>query len=167
MTSFHWRDELMFHVHTTIDRYGFFIQYVMGDRGEPSWGYTIGFLEHGHPEVVVIGLDDVSTAGVLHCLYDEIVAGIFRPVGVRQDDLGRGETPVHLLPVPDEHWLESGDRLCTAVDYYDAIAWDPRELSARQLVWATPDGYFPWEPECSPHFRRLQPILDPGFREAA
>jgi hypothetical protein len=61
--------------------------------------------------VIVIGLDDTSTAGVLHLLYDEIRRGRQRPVGWDQEqDLGDGG-PVRRLPVPDLHWSDqSGDR---------------------------------------------------------
>lgn len=166
MTSLHWRDELMFQVHTTIEGHGFFIQYVMGERCDPSWGYTIGFLAHGHPEVVVFGLDDVSTAGALHHLYKEVVDRRHRPVGADEEQDLAG-LPMRLLRVPDAHWSDASDRLCTAVEYYRAFGWDPEQLSALQLVWATPSGEFPWELECSERFRHLQPILDPGFPQAA
>jgi hypothetical protein len=158
------RHELLDLVHTMIEEHGFFIQYVLGDACTPSWGYTIGLLGHGHPEVVVYGLDDVSAHGALTALFDEIAEGVFRPVGRdHPQTLGDGP-PVRLLPVPQSHWSCNADLLCTAVDYYRSMGWDPAQLAAVQLVWATPTGDFPWEPECSARFRRLQPILDPASR---
>jgi hypothetical protein len=166
MTDFHWRDELLFEVHSKVEEYGFAIQYVMGTGPDPSWGYTIGLLAHGHPEVIVIGLDPGSTSGGLHALYDEVADGIFRPVG-RDADQALDGLAMRLLPVPDEHWDFAGDRLCVAVEYYAALGWDRSTLRALQLVWATPSGHFPWDAECSDRFRRLQPLLDPGARCAA
>ena len=47
MPTFHFRDDLMFMVHSNIERHGFCIQYVMGEGCAPSWGYSIGFLALG------------------------------------------------------------------------------------------------------------------------
>ncbi len=162
--AFDWYDGYLFHVHGTIERYGFFIQYVLGEHGKPSWGYTIGFLAHGHPEVVVYGLDDTSTAGVLHHLHDEIAAGEHRVVG-RDAPADLHGLAVCLLPVPHEHWTEASSLLCTAVQYYGAL--ECGRVAALQLVWPAPCGYFPWEPGCPARFRRLQPILDPASARAA
>jgi len=162
--DFDWYDGYLFHVHGTIERYGFFIQYVLGEHGEPSWGYSIGFLAHGHPEVVVYGLDDTSTAGVLHHLYDEIAVGEHRALG-RSAAADLHGLEVCLLPVPDVHWTDESSVLCTAVQYSRAVGWDA--VAAVQLVWPAPSGHFPWQPECPPRFRRLQPILDPPSARAA
>jgi hypothetical protein len=165
--DFDWYDQYLFHVHATIERYGFFIQYVMGEGDEPSWGYTIGFLAHGHPEVIVVGLDDVSTAGVLHLLYDEIIEGRQRPVGMDHEQELGPDTPIRLLTVPDVHWTDESTRLCTAVQYYGALGWAPAQVAALQLVWAGPSARFPWQVGCPQRFRRLQPVLDPGVGRAA
>jgi hypothetical protein len=168
MTELHWRDELLFDIHSKVERHGFAIQHVMGERDAPSWGYTIGLLALGHPELIVFGLDAESTAGVLHRMFDEIAAGTFRPVGRDAEQvLGAPRLPMRLLPVPDEHWDCDGDRLCIAVEYYDAIGWDRSPRQALQLVWATPSDHFPWDAGCSARFRRLQPLLDSGTRRAA
>jgi hypothetical protein len=167
MSGSNWRDQLLDHVQSTIETHGFFIQYVLGERANPPWAYTIGFLAQGHPEVMVFGLSDLSTCGALRALFDEIVAGVVRPVGRDHAQPLRDGTPIRLLPVPDKHWSWNGDRLCTAVEYYAARGWDRERLSAVQLVWASPTGDFPWEPGCSARFRRLQPILDPASRAAA
>ncbi len=168
MNDFHWRDELLFDVHTKVERHGFAIQYVMGEGCEPSWAYTIGFLAFGHPEVIVFGLTSESSAGALHVLFNEIVAGAFRPVGREVDQaLGTAALPMRLLPVPDAHWDDDGDRMCIAVEYYDALGWDRNERRALQLVWATPSGDFPWDASCSTELRTMQPILDPGEQRAA
>jgi hypothetical protein len=73
---------------------------------------------------------------------------------------------MRLLPVPDAHWNCVEDRLCIAVEYYDAIGWDRQQRRALQLVWATPSGDFPWDAACSARYRSLQPLLDPDARAA-
>ncbi len=165
MSDLSWRDEVLFEIHAHVDKAGFAIQYVMGEGFDPPWGYTIGFLAHGHPEVIVFGLDPECTAGGLHRLFDEIAEGVFRPVGLEhRQAMGDPELPLRLLPVPDEHWDCSENRLCVAVEYYQAVGWARDQLHAVQLVWATPSGHFPWQAGCSARFRRLQPILDPEAR---
>ncbi len=158
-SEFNWYDEYLFNIHRQVEAHGFAIQYVMGEGRKPSWGYTIGFLAHGHPEVIVIGLDDGSTAGVLHILFEEIRGGRHRPVGVEHDQEIHS-LPVRLLPVPDEHWDDADDRLCTAVSYYQALQWHRSQMRAVQLVWASPDGRFPWDPGFPRRLSRLQPVLD-------
>lgn len=161
MTSFDFRDEYLFNIHRNVEEHGFAIQYVLGDEHGPPWAYTIGFLPHGHPEVIVFGLDPESSAHALHSLFDEIVQGAFRPVGrEREQALGDPPLPVGVLPVPDHHWDCSENRLCIAVEYYRSVGWKRSQMEARQLVWATPTGCFPWDAACEPRLRRLQPILD-------
>ena len=167
MSKFDWHDEYLFDIHRKVERFGFAIQYVMGEGAKPPWGYTIGFLAHGHPEVIVFGLDPESTSSALHYLFDEIRSGEDRrPVGVGRDQELRG-LPIRLLPVPDEHWDDVEDRLCIAVSYYQGLRWRRSEMRAVQLVWATDEGSFPWDVECPHRMRRLQPILDPCTRRAA
>lgn len=167
MTTFEWHDEYLFDIHRKVERFGFAIQYVMGERAQPSWGYTIGFLAHGHPEVIVFGLGAESTSSALHHLYDEIRAGEgHRPVGAEHDQELRG-VPIRILPVPDGHWDDVADRLCIAVSYYRGLRWRRSEMRAVQLVWATEGGAFPWDLACPLRMRRLQPVLAPGIRGAA
>lgn len=166
MSDFDWYDEHLFNVDSMIERHGFATQYVIGERDKPSWGYSIGFLAHGHPEVLVIGLDDVSTHGVLRLLFREIVAGVTRPVG-REYDQTLKTDQLRLLPIPEVHWRGDSDLLASAVEYYRGVGMTPDGFRAIQLVWATPSGHFPWDPECSTRWRRMQPILEQGGRKAA
>jgi hypothetical protein len=163
-----WHAELLLRVHTAITEHGFFIQAVMGTGRKPGWAYTIGFLELGHPEVIVFGLDAQSASGALHLLHREIVAGRRRPLGVEHAQrLGDGPDATCLLPVPASAWHDDACHFATAAAYYEALGWEPQRLEAVQLVWATPDGHFPWNRGCAPRFRRLQPVLDPEARRGA
>jgi len=159
-----WHARHLLRVQSTIAECGFFIQAVLGSGRNPGWAYTIGFLELGHPEVIVFGLDPQAAAGGLHALHREIVAGSRRPVGAGHPQQLDGEE-IRLLPVPDAAWTDSANRFAVAVAYYEALAWEPERLQAVQLVWATPEGHLPWERACAPRFRRLQPILDPAVRQ--
>lgn len=167
MTKLDWYDEYLFRVHGFVEQCGFFIQGVIGEGNNPSYGYTIGLLAHGHPELVVYGLDDVSMHGALHCLYNEIVSGVHRPVGRDHEQaLGDGGQ-IRLLPMSSHYWSNESTLLNTAVNYYSSLGWREQDFAALQFVWATPTGEFPWDAECSARFRHLQPILDPGAAAAA
>jgi hypothetical protein len=52
-------------------------------------------------------------------------------------------------------------------EYSRGVGLSPDDFSAIQLVWATPSGHFPWDPECSTRWRLMQPILEEGGRMAA
>ncbi len=163
-----WRFDYLGRVHGQVRDHGFSIQAVGGGDDGASWAYTIGFLELGHPEVIVFGLDVQSAGEALHVLHREIVDGARRPIGIEHvQSLGDGDDGVRLLPVPDSAWWDDANRLAVAAAYYSALGWEREQLRAVQLVWAAPGGHFPWEPECSPRFRHVQPILDPEVRDGS
>jgi Domain of unknown function (DUF4262) len=151
------RDEALFRIDWAIETHGFFIQYVFGDADRPPWAYTVGFLERDYPELVVLGLDDVSAAGFLHGVYDRIAAGDPPAVGREHAHECCGN-PYRLVPIPLDRWLMPDDDLLLGCrDYYGVRGRFPTEPRAAQLVWADPDGYLPWEPGFEPRLRRLQP----------
>jgi hypothetical protein len=154
------RDEALFRIQWAIERHGFFIQYVLGDPERPPWAYTIGFLEHDHPEAVVIGLDPESAAGLLHELHRRILAGD-RPVVGRWEAHEYRGLPFRLVPIPPDQWLADSDLLLGCVDYYYGVRREfPSEPRAVQLVWADDDRHLPWDDGFATHLRRLQPLLD-------
>jgi hypothetical protein len=160
-----WQVQHLQRVRRSIDEHGFTVQAVSGNGGAPSWAYTIGFLELGHPEVIVFGLDPECAAAALRRLYDEILDGRHRPVGLEHPQtLAAADDEIRLLPVPQSAWDDDANHFAVAAAYYAALAWEPEARRAVQLVWAAPGGHFPWEPECPERFRVLQPILDPETR---
>lgn len=156
-----WLAEHFVTVRRNIEQHGFMIQAVLGSDDRPPWTYTIGFLELGHPEVIVFGLDPESATGAFHRLYREILDGRRRPVGPEHDQhLADGDDGIRLLPVPSSTWTDT-DHLNVASAYYGSLGWEPEQLQAVQLVWAAPGGHLPWDDACPERFRRIQPILDP------
>ncbi|MGH9030884.1 MAG: DUF4262 domain-containing protein [Acidimicrobiia bacterium] len=150
-------DELLFGLHATIERCGWMVMYVLGERRRPPWAYTIG-LSHRcrHPELVVLGLDDRSSAGVLNRLATRVDAG------ERLDALPGGETvvdgsPCRIVPVHAEHW--ETDLFAAWVNYYGALGAIP-DPAALQVVWADEAGRFPGDHDFDPSLRRHQRHLD-------
>ena len=76
MDEFSVTDDLMFRIHGAIDRLGFFIMFVMATETTPSWAYTIGLLERGHPELLTLGLSQESTHAFLSRAHKEAVSGV-------------------------------------------------------------------------------------------
>jgi hypothetical protein len=159
-------DEILFQVHSRIARYGISIEHVV-DGSRVLWSHTVGFLDLGHPEVIVFGLDECCASSALACLLEEVRLGIFRPVGRtrQQPKLGEPGLPVRLVPVPDHYWDCTDDhRICIAAWYHEAVGRDRADLRALQLVWATKAGKFPWHAGASRLDKRRQPLLDRGLR---
>jgi hypothetical protein len=151
------RYEGLLEIHCAIKTHGFFIQYVLGDADGPPWAYTIGFLEHDYPELVVLGLSPESAAGILHEVHGRIVACDAPAIGSEHAHDYAG-TPFRLLAIPPTRWLDGDDLLLGCVHYYGLCGF-PSEPRAAQLVWADPDRAFPWDGGVNPRLRRLQPLV--------
>jgi hypothetical protein len=164
MTTFDQKDEVLFRIHARILTDGVYLDFVPGDGRRPPWAHTIGLLEMQHPEVVVFGLDRVTTQDVIEALFHEVVCGLDRPVGRQRRQSRLGCAPprsVRMVPVADVHWECAGDhRLCPAAMYHLALGRRREELRALQLVWANRSGRFPWHANASEADRRRQPLLD-------
>ncbi len=154
-------DEALYRIELAIGTDGFFIMGVLGDREYLPWSYTVGFLDHDHPEVVVIGLDHDCSASFLHEVYRRISAGDPPPVGREHRHEHRG-VPYCLVPIPRDEWLrEGGELLLYCVEYYGAVHGRfPSEPRAVQLVWPDEHNRLPWDDGCCEHVRRDQPLLD-------
>ncbi|MSO79655.1 MAG: DUF4262 domain-containing protein [Acidimicrobiia bacterium] len=81
MDEFSVDDELLFRVHGAIERCGVFVMAVMSTPTSPSWAYTIGLLERGHPELVTVGLSAESAHGFLMHACAELITGVPLKVG--------------------------------------------------------------------------------------
>jgi Domain of unknown function (DUF4262) len=167
MDTFTPRDEYMFQIAGTIHRHGFFIQYVLGDRGHPPWAYTIGLAARGVPEFVVMGIDAESASFLLHRVHDDVTAG--RPIRIGRDRRHAiGGIPVRFLRVLDDY-LDVRLGLFGTAEGYNASTvgwpWTPRFL---QVVWAAENRALPWSARYPARLRRLQPLLDvPGAFDTA
>ena len=118
MTNFDYFDEEMFDIAHKIARYGFTTMAV--NTGEcsvpgcpcpedpgPSWIYSIGMLEHDHPEVVIVGAAPALAYELIDAAFEWHHAGLSLPFG-RDDRLAALGTMFTTLPVPDLCWIESG-----------------------------------------------------------
>src|SRR2546423_705077 len=95
--------------------------------------YTIGLVEFGHPEVVVLGLDSVSAKVGLNYVGKGVMAGRPMAVGVQQK---LGGLPSKLLDVPFD-WLSTDpSRMAMWFDYYHSGPFSRHAPDVLQLVWS-------------------------------
>jgi hypothetical protein len=151
----------MFRIAWTIDRHGFFIQYVLGDSGHPPWAYTIGLMAQGSAEFVIMGIDPESASFVLHRVHDDVIAEREFRVGRNRRHTIAGQ-PVRFLRVLNEYLDIRLGLFGAAEGYYASTGgwpWTPRFV---QVVWSE-NGAMPWAKSFPARLRRLQPLLDvPG-----
>jgi hypothetical protein len=116
-------------IRPTIDRCGWYIQYVGDPRGGPSYAYTIGLTEHGCPELIVTGVTPEEASALLND-GGELLHGRHLGHGQRVTVAGRRVEVVE-LPHPEAHLLFADD------------VYGP-DLKALQLVYADESGIWPW-----------------------
>ncbi|MCA9518371.1 MAG: DUF4262 domain-containing protein [Myxococcales bacterium] len=130
---------------------GWHLVLVPEDADTPGWAYTIGLeRSHGHPELVVFGLDLETAGGVLNLLGERIRDGErFALDAEIADVIEDGE--LALRPVA-ARWYEPF--LGYARWFYGGDGF-----TAWQLFWPEDDGVMPWDEGASEWLRENQPRL--------
>jgi hypothetical protein len=118
-----------------IERYGWSIVGVEGEPTQAPFAYTIGLTRfHGHPELLITGMDPASGARLLNALGEEVRGGRRHLAGsmVELDD-GR---LLQFVPVHNPR------RLLHAQDMY---ASEAGLVPALQVVHSTLQRLWPWQ----------------------
>jgi hypothetical protein len=163
MDSFSTTDELMFRIHGAIERCGFFVMAVGSTPMVPSWAYTIGLLERGHPELVTVGLSSTSAHRFLSRAYDDLTAGVPLDIGRAHRRMWEADgiaLAVSFVNVPDLQWHRPSTLLNCLLAYYDGRGGFPCEPRVCQLVWPDMEGRLPWDAGFDESMRIYQPLLD-------
>lgn len=134
-----------------IDTYGWAVTAVLPTDEAPGTGfaYTVGLTGHGHPELVIAGLDPVLACVLLNDLAQRVHNGAERfTAGQRISDLLVGHDAV-IIEGPATEELHPG----TAYARYGR-----GRVTLQQIVWPDPRGRYPWNPGYAypPH---VQPLL--------
>jgi hypothetical protein len=172
MTNFDYFDEQMFAMAHRIERFGFTTMAV--NTGEcsvpgcsspahsgPTWTYSIGMLEHNHPEIVVVGAPLALGYQLIDAAFEWHHAGMSLPFG-RDGLLGAFGVMFTTVPVPDRCWLES-DLMAYWHNYYGSIGWPDLGVvddAVVQLVIADEMGRFPWVDGCDAALVERQPVIE-------
>jgi hypothetical protein len=113
-----------------------------GDCGEPPpFGYSIGFVGLGHPELLIFGVPPVTAAGVINNLHARVRAGIDLVAGELITFDGWSQRVV-VEQVPN-----AGDIVFAANRHYRRP--DGASVPVFQLTWDDVHGHFPWDREYS------------------
>lgn len=126
---------------------------VSGDKGEPTFSFSIGLaLNYGQAEIVVFGLEPTKAAKIINIVRDGAALGKkYLDGDVSTDILVNGR--VCFVEVPLELY---GEYLGTAIWFYRK---SPRPFPCLQLVWPDRAGLFPWETGFDPDMKKDQPVL--------
>lgn len=116
-------------IRPAIEKHGWYIRYVIGAGGSPSYAYTVGLPEHGCPELIATGVTPGEAAALLNIAGEVAHRRELLP-GLRVTVAGR-RCEVVELPHPEAHLLFAGD------------GYGP-DLRAVQLVHADDSGVWPW-----------------------
>jgi hypothetical protein len=171
MTNFDYYDEELFDIAYKIERFGYTTIGVntgtcsvpgcdCQPQSGPAWFYTIGLLEHGHPEVVIVGDTPEHACELLALVFEGHQVGESLPCG--RDDLAvlAGAT-VTTVPIPRRCW-EDSSLVAFWHNYYRSIGWPPTNTLPApfvQLVVADSAGRFPWDEGCEAALVAGQPII--------
>jgi hypothetical protein len=134
----HFLDQERAHVADTVRRFGWSIQFVACDCTDSApFAYTVGLFGMGHPELLIFGTSQCTSANVLNDLGERVRAGA---------QLGHGDLltfdgwprRVELRQVPNP-----GEILFTANEFY--LRPDSASVPALQAIWDDVNGKFPWD----------------------
>ena len=162
MTNFDFYDEELFSIAYKIERFGFTTIGVGTGKCSvpgcdcpphvgPSWHYSIGMLEHGHPEVVIVGATNELACELLSFAFDSHHEGESLPFG-RDDCTPAAGMTITSLPIPRSCWADSS-LVALWHNYYRSLGWPPMNgvhAPFVQLVVADEAGRFPWDDGCDP-----------------
>jgi hypothetical protein len=120
-----------------IKTYGWVITYVGADEQAASFAYTIGLTRfHGHPELMVSGLDQEAAQSLLNRLGGEVGSGAWFTPGqvIRQTGKHRCQfvalaDPSRLVEAQEMYASEAGlvpGLQVVYTDHYGRWPWDPR-----------------------------------------
>jgi hypothetical protein len=117
-----------------IQTYGWSITYVAADEDEAAFAYTIGLTRfHGHPELLVSGLDQPSSGGLLNELGGQVRSGVRFEHG---DLIQEGQHRFQFVQVEDPREL---------IDAQETYASRAGLVPGLQVIYSDPRGHWPWE----------------------
>lgn len=171
MTNFDYYDEELFDIAYKIERFGYTTFGVNTGKCSvpgcdcpppqgPPWFYSIGMLEHGHSEIVIVGDVPVHPCELFAFAFEHRHEGQPLPFGRGASATAAGAT-FTTIAIPRRCWADSS-LVAYWHNYYRSVGWpaiDVQPAPFVQLVIADAAGRFPWDDGCDPTFAAAQPIL--------
>lgn len=112
-----------------------------------TFSYSVGFQEHGQPEVIVLGLPPDLAHSMIHSIYDHVANGEELYDGMHLDDV------IHDFDVILRALPSDGAPLNVARSYYKV-----NELPALQVLWPDEQGRYPGEEGCDERIVQEQDV---------
>jgi hypothetical protein len=134
-----------------IRQYGWHCVHIMAEGDDGPYAFTIGlFQNYQHPELIIFGLPAKVAHQILHIAIQAIQSGEPINLAAKTDALIDGYY-CHFVEAPRSKYR----------DYVGFGRWyyEGDKFPLYQIVWPNRQGQFPWQPEASDSFKRLQPIL--------
>ena len=135
-----------------IAEYGLHVISVMEDGDLPPFTYSLGIEQSlGMPELIVIGLkSNVAHSAINEC-YLQMKA---------DPSIGQGSCIAGLLGGDFECLIgEVSPERAKEYMFWTTWLYKGSEYRARQIIYPSTSGVFPWEPEATEWFRSWQPLL--------
>ena len=136
-------------VRKDIAKYGWSSVGVFPSEDNPvsPFTYSIGFLEHDHPELIVSGLPPTTAHQIIAGLYHRVKDGARFEAGQLDTEVLEGfEVKFQALP-PDGRPLNMTRRF-----------YGRDEVPALQVLWPDREGLFPDDPGCDPRMAVRQDL---------
>jgi hypothetical protein len=140
------------HMQDLIDRFGWAVVGVEGDRIHPPWAYTLGLTPRGRPELVLTGLPLPRATSLLNDVAAYVLDTAVPRPGENASLEGGPLMEVVRVAEPTAH-------LVIAFEFYGP------EIKALQFVYPDDRGHWPWDAGFRGHHRGGQPVL--GIRAAS
>jgi hypothetical protein len=143
-----------------VDTEGLHIEVVKPEKkGSPAWAYSIGLQKTmQQPDIIIFGLRPATMQQLIGNAAERMREGVVYGDGLEDDGLLQGYTCVfksvreiwYDVTVKHARWFYGGSN-----------------FPLLQLYWPDRNGKFPWDPECQPEVRSLQPRLHVADIEAS
>lgn len=131
---------------------GWHVLKVLEDDRGPGFAYTVGlFHSFGHPELIVVGLPVDVGHSVLNIAGEAIRRGVRYAEGTQSDELLVERACTFRLMPESQYRNYLG---------WDLWFYDGAPFPALQIIWADPDGRWPWNPTVDPAVRESQPVIE-------
>jgi hypothetical protein len=138
-----------------VRKHGCHIVGILPDERGPGYDFSVGlFLNYGHAELVIFGLEGRDAANVINDVRDRAAAGQKYVAGDVCDDL-LIDTRVCFVEVPLQAYPPY---FGTALWFYGTAS---RPFPILQIVWPDRHGHFPWETGYDASLKKYQPVLKP------
>lgn len=134
-----------------IAEYGWHCVHIFAEGDLPPYAFTVGVFEtYKHPELIIFGLPREVAHQVLDLAVRALRSGAITDLSLPSDELLNGY-PCVFVQVPESEYFEHVG--------YDRWYYEGNAFPLYQIVWPSRERKFPWHPDASEEFRRVQPVL--------